>query len=570
MRSTTLSLALALLTVGCRVEGTLVETPFDLVLEVDTPTYGEFLGDAPATVTGRVTPINATLTVEGEVVDVDDQGRFTTTVPIDHAYRIVDVEASLLGQWERVRVPVFQGHDPVDTWPGGLTLRLTPSGLAHIGRGLGAMIDQMGWEQMILDQLPALDLGLLSLTPTGLTHDPTVVELLPAPDGLDVLASFRNVDILYDATFDIAGNVFTVPVTMGYDRVGMGARATPDVDAAGMLTLALSEGNIDLGEPDITIGQLDGWLLELLLSGLGSVVEPLGELLLDTVLGQIGTIELGGPYVFETDLLGTSMEVRLSDVFGDPNGLGAGLGVGINEPAAVGPLAIPTPHSDLPEVHAALGLHEGLMQLALAGELLDMLTQDIALPGFFGEVIGTAVRGLPGGDDAPEGEGWCMSVLPMDARVVRLQSGLDPWVVLYLPDVVLDIGVMDSGSCESWLVASLAFEVGLDVRNGQLLQMDLDIPEGAVLEYGADPGWEEDEVVAGLAGFMGTAMDLLGSQFSFDLGDLLGGLGDVSSDPMLGAFGEMDVRILGSEPLLDEAGNHPEGLYDISLGLWEE
>jgi hypothetical protein len=244
--------------------------------------------------------------------------------------------------------------------------------------------------------------------------------------------------------------------------------------------------------------------------------------------------------------------------------------VGINEPAVVGPLSVPTPKSDLPEVHAGLGLHEGVMHMALTGELLDMLTQEIALPGFFGEVIGAAVRGLPGGDDAPEGEGWCMSILPMDARVVRLQTGLDPWTVLYLPDVILDIGIMDSGSCESWLVASMALELGLDVRSGQLLTMDLEIPEGAVLEYGADPGWEESEVVDGLAGFMGTAMDLMGSQFSFDLGDLLGGLGDVSSDPMLSAFGEMDIRILDSQPLLDETGNQPEGLYDISLGLWDQ
>ncbi|MBW1879340.1 MAG: hypothetical protein JRI25_12665, partial [Deltaproteobacteria bacterium] len=45
-------LALALLVVGCRNEGTLVPTPIDIDLQVDTPTYGEFLGDAPATVTG--------------------------------------------------------------------------------------------------------------------------------------------------------------------------------------------------------------------------------------------------------------------------------------------------------------------------------------------------------------------------------------------------------------------------------------------------------------------------------------------------------------------------------------
>jgi len=46
-----------------------------LTLEVVTPTYGEFLGDASVEVQGLVSPIDATVTVNGEEVEVDEVAR---------------------------------------------------------------------------------------------------------------------------------------------------------------------------------------------------------------------------------------------------------------------------------------------------------------------------------------------------------------------------------------------------------------------------------------------------------------------------------------------------------------
>ncbi len=566
------SLAVLAATSACRNDRQFIVDIPTLEVEVFTPTYGEFLGDAPITVTGRVTPPAATLTVEGEAVAIADDGTFTTTLPVGHAYRIVDVEAAYDVQYERIRVPVFRGHDPVESWPGGLTMRLTPAGMERLGLGLGAMIDALGWEQMILDAIPSTDLGWLWLGATHVTHDPTAIELVPATSGMDMLVAFRKVDIHFAADFDVWGQQWSLPITVGYQRIGIGARAIPAVDGAGMLSLALQDANIVMQDPSITVAGLDAWLLEILLDGLGQLIEPIGQVLLDAVLDQFGSFDLGGPYVFETDLLGVPVEARLSDVFGDLGGLGAGLGLGLGEPATVGVLPIPVPTTLATNVHAQLGLHEGLLHLALVGGLLDMLTQDLELPGAIGELMGNAARNLPGGEDAPtDTEGWCLSVQPMDARVVRLQTGLMPWVVLYLPDVIVDLGYRENGACVSWLVTSLAFEVGLDVRAGRVISLDMQLPEGAVLEYGAQPGWEEGEVVSGLATFLNGALGLLGGQFQMDLGDLMGGLGDASgnADPLLGALGDLDLKIVDSQPVLDASGAPIEGLYAVSLQLWQ-
>jgi hypothetical protein len=188
--------------------------------------------------------------------------------------------------------------------------------------------------------------------------------------------------------------------------------------------------------------------------------------------------------------------------------------------------------------------------------------------GMFGDLIGNGIKALPGGSDAPDGDGWCLSIEPNSARVARLQEGVSPLAVMYFPDFQLNAGVITgaSGYCHEWLTASLAVEAGFVVKNGTELAFDLNVREGAVLLYGSESDWEEAEVVEGLGSFLEASMGLLGSQFSFDLADLMGG---GSSDDLFGAFGEMSIEIIDSEPLFDESGQHPEGLYAISVTLWE-
>ena len=79
----------------------------ELTLELTSPVYGQFMDDAAVQVEGVVYPPSALVWVEGEAVEVAADGSFLTEVLVDYAYRIVDAEASLDAQTERVRVPVY-------------------------------------------------------------------------------------------------------------------------------------------------------------------------------------------------------------------------------------------------------------------------------------------------------------------------------------------------------------------------------------------------------------------------------------------------------------------------------
>ncbi|MCO4745291.1 MAG: hypothetical protein KC912_10930 [Proteobacteria bacterium] len=555
----------ALSLVACKSDYDLTRAEDLIELAVTSPEYGEFLGDGPILVRGTISPPHAVVFVEGERVEHDNSGTFETELPLDYAYKIVDVEAEFYGARERVRVPVFDRHDPMDTFPGGLSARVTDAGLATVGDGLGPMIDGLGWQDMLLGIVPPIDTSLFSATPVGLTHAPSAIVIDGVPGGLDVGVALREVTILMDLS--IAGAA-PVPMELTYDEIRITLFAVPRVDADGMLFLELGEPAIELGEPTVTVdgasSLIMGFLLTAVSDGLGGLSGGLGGLL----GGALGEIPLGGPYAFDFDLLGLPVGLRLSDAGGDPEGALLGLGLGLGEPA---PTVFDVPYgSDLdPDTHAVIGLHEAPLHLAVTGGLLDMLDQDLELGGVFGDLIGNGIESIPGGDDAPEGDGWCLNISPQPAEVVRLQAGTAPLGVVYLPDVLIDVGRQQGSDCEPWLLASLAFELELEVERGTQIGLDLKITDGAVLDYKTTDDWDEAEVVEGLGGFIESSTGLLLGQFEFDLADLAGGLGGGGG---LGGLGDslppLELSIRDSQPLLDDQGNHPEGLFAISLGLF--
>ena len=283
----------------------------------------------------------------------------------------------------------------------------------------------------------------------------------------------------------------------------------PAVDDDGMVTMELTAAQIDFEDPDAQFGVLEGWVVEFVLDLVGEwVTEPLAESVLDVVLEQIGIIEIGGPFAFEFDLLGTSLDARLSDIYGDPEGLGMEIGLGIGEAAPTTALGIPAPPDDGGDAHASLGLHEGLFQIMIGDLVLDLLSQDIDLDGSFGDIIGGAMEALDGGDEAPDGDGWCFSISPGDAYAARLQEGIEPLAVVYLPDLQVDVGIRQGSVCEDWLSASLAVELGLAVTEGTKIGLDLEVVEGAVLAYGATE-YDEALVVEGLGNWVELAIGLL-------------------------------------------------------------
>ena len=539
-----------------------------LSLELTSPTYGEFMGSEAIVVAGVVSPPVATLMVEGQRVRPAKDGSFEVTLPVDHAYRIVDVEASLDGQVAEARVPVFRGHDPVETWPGGITARLLPAGLTKLGEAVGLLIDGLGWADQVNAVLPGYSDSNVSFTPVGLLHDPTVVELESTNDGLDAIFTLNNLTLNYDIEVPFIGLQETFII--GYEQVAIGGMLIPELDEDGLVYLSLTDAVIDLGDPIFELGFLQGCLFDIVVGALNDwIVEPLGELLLDFVLDSVGSIELGGPFEFDLDLLGTPLQAKLAKLVTEVDGLGLELGMGIGEPAPSAPLDLAIPGLGAPYssgAQATLAVHEGILQIVMADALLPYLSAGLDLGGSFGSIIGAGITQLPGGEQAPEGDGWCLSLDPGTAYVARMQEGTELLGTIYLPDFVIDTGIQQGGVCNTWLKASLAVELGLKLEDGSKLGLDLQVPEGKVLEYGATVD-DEDAVVAGLGDYLGGTLGLLaGSLLDIDLADLLSGLGGEGGL----SLGELEPKLVGSAPLLNEDGTWTEGLYAVSIKVWAD
>ncbi|MBN2799376.1 MAG: hypothetical protein JXX28_09540 [Deltaproteobacteria bacterium] len=550
---------LALALAACGGGGQIALQIDDLSLELDRPVYGEFVGDGPIEVSGRVSRPGAHVYVEGERVLTDADGRFTAQVPADAPYRIIDVGARLYGAAVKERVPVFRGHDPVETWPGGMTLRVGPEGLDHLGAMVGGMVDQMGWEDQLMAAFAPIDAGSFSLTPVGLRHLPTEVELIPAEEGMDAILSFK--DLTLEMILDVPDLGYSAPITVGWAEVNVGSRVIPWVDEEALVFLTVGDPIVDWVDPVLTVEGAESDLLALLLEAVSWLVEPVLEAGLGLIFDNLGELALGGPYAFEQDMMGTPLALRLTDLYGDTYGLGGELGLGLGAAALVEHPDLPVP-TDLPAgADAAIALHEGLFQV-LIGQLgvLDMLSQELTLSGTMGDLVGMGITALPGGDQVDEGDGWCLQLEPGTAWVTRLQTGLDPLASIYLPDFQVSVAPQYGRGCGTWLSASLAVELGLNVRNGTAIGVDLTVHEGAVLSYEAAEGtWDEDEVIEGLGQWVESTVGLLaGSMLQFDLADLFGG-----QTAMLGAT---QLSLVDSR-LMEEG---PEGLAEISLSLWGE
>jgi hypothetical protein len=542
-----------------------------LVLTVNSPLYGSFAGDSPSViVAGEVSDANAVVWIEGRQANVGGDGHFSVELDVPGAYRIIDVEAANPLAHLRERVPVFSGHDPMETWPGVVPLRVTPLGLDALGDTLEPTVDALGWEDSLFGALPTLDTGDLVFIPVGLTHEPTDVRLVPAESGLDMDIAFQ--DVVFEAEFELP-LLGADTLEIGFEEIVFGIEVQPEVDASGMLWLAFGESTIELTDPILQTGTFDPVILEDLLTGalggLGGAIEA-G---LDLLLGGIGALPLGGPIAFEMDLLGTPIALSIEDLYSDWDGLALVLGLDFGEAGADVALEAPTADDGHFASHAVLALHEGLFQALLASELLDLLTQDLELGGMLGAILDLPVRALPGGEAIPpEAAGWCLSLNPGEARVVRMTDDQESLAVLYMPDLQFDIGysTIDSATCVSWLEASLALEVGVGLDADAQLVLDIDVAEGAVLYYATTAPWNEQDVVGGLSGLLELATGLLGGGLG-DLGGLFGG-GETATGTSGGGadlLGLGSMEILDVRAVVDSEGHTVEGLKAMSLRLFE-
>lgn len=415
--------------------------------------------------------------------------------------------------------------------------------------------------------------------PTGLSHAPTTVVLAPDLTGIHVGAQIDDLTVDYVASVNLLGMWIDAPVSIGFGQVLITALATPVLDDQGMLSLEVGSPEIDMGDPIVQVFGSDVGLIETIIGfAVDGLVAPIGDMLAGVLLDQFQSMPLGGPFVYDTTLMGMDVDVRLSDIYTDPAGIGAGVGIGLDEPAPTDGFDIPAPFGGPPDEHLLLGVHEGVFQIAVDNlGVLDMLDQDIQLPGAFGEIIGLGVRALPGGDSAPQGDGWCLKLDPNPqdqlepAQVVRVSTdGIDPIATMYLPDLGVNVGISQNGVCTPWLDASVSAELGIRVTNGTTVGVDVHFVDGAVLSYAATTPWDEPGVITGLNRFLEGAIGLLGGQLQFDIGSLLGGLTvDPSQDPY-GLMSGLQPAIVSSRPLIGHDGQPVEGMAQIGLQLWAD
>lgn len=544
-----------------------------LTLNVASPAYGVFLGDSPAVVQGIVTPSHAVLEIEGQRVFPSEDGSFSVEVPVDAAYRNLDVRATLGTQEERWRTPVFRGEDPSLTWPGGVTLRLLPQGMERMGLYVGQMIDNTGWSTQIEALLPAYEGSLFQVRPVGVFHDPTVVDLYPADGTIGTGVTLGNLKLEYEAAVDAIG--LSVELSIAFAEIGIDATMTPWLDSDGILWLGLDNPAITLGEADVTLGPLDGWLTELIIDWVNQyVLAPLGDLLLGFVIDQFAELEVGGPLSTEMDLLGTPLSVALTELYTETLGLGADIGIGIGSPAATGSLGIVIPDETTPgteNADLAVAMHEGLLQVAMGDLLFSVFDSQLdGLLAMAGPILGNVFTALPGGEQAPAEAEWCFSFEPGDAYVARMHEGTAPLGSIYLPDFGIIAGTKTGAVCETWLDVTMALELDLVVEDGSKLGFAIHMPEGAVRSYGAE-GVDEQEVVTALGNALsGTLGALLGS-FSIDLADLAGAGGTTDpTNPLGGLLGELNIEIQDARRFDTGPAAEDESMYAVSLRLFPQ
>jgi hypothetical protein len=535
-------------------------TPEPLSLALTSPTYGAFLGEDGISVAGVVTPANAFVQVNGTTVYPDEAGVFVTVLPFDDRAVVVDVVAIAYDDRVREIVPVFDGTDPRLSDPGAIGGLLTPTGLDALEPTVADLVDSLGWQDLIFSALPTIDTDYVDLTPVSVTSTGTTADLTPEDGAIALSVTLHDVTILTDVAI-LDSFSFELGISLG--EVGLGAHATPWIDDDGMLGLTLADAIVEMGDVGLSV---EGWdipefITDLLFDPVADLVASLGEGLGDLLLDQVGDLPLGGPFAFDLDLLGTRLSAKLITLDTTPEGVGLGATIGYGEDAAdtmpdVATLGATTPSGLAYQLGAAV--HEGMFNVLLDETLAGFLDIDLKLEGEYGELLGAGIAALPGGWAIPDDhEGYCIGFHAGDARVVRLAAGTgSPMAQLWLPDMRVAIQTIQDGSCTDWLDASVFAVVDINLE-GTSLNLDFDVKRAIVLEYRAyeeDTSIDLDDVGTKLGAVVEGFAALALNQASFDLGDMLGGLGGLGVS--------LNPEIVSVEPLAEE------GRYGLYLNVF--
>ena len=197
----------------------------------------------------------------------------------------------------------------------------------------------------VSNQLPTIDNGTWGLTPIGILQDPTEVALSPVRAGIGVDFMLNNVGLEYEFWYnDPNFGSGTIPMLIQIEQIGIGATADPILESDGTLTLSLYDADLTMQNPEFVFNGNNASVLEWILqNGSQWILEPIAENLLEQLLTQIGTLELGGPLEFETDLMGSTLAVGLDELYGDRDGIALEMSLSVGETLSTDGSYVPIP-----------------------------------------------------------------------------------------------------------------------------------------------------------------------------------------------------------------------------------
>ena len=171
----------------------------------------------------------------------------------------------------------------------------------------------------------------------------------------------------------------SIPIVIQVEQIGIGATADPILESDGTLTL-FYDADLTMQNPQFVLDGTNASVLEWILqNGSQWILEPISENLLEQLLTSIGTLELGGPLEFETDLMGSTLAVGLDELYGDRDGIALEMSLSVGDTLATDGSYVPIPTMDdaHPDAQLAVALHEAVLDELVLGQVLPLLNQDL-------------------------------------------------------------------------------------------------------------------------------------------------------------------------------------------------
>ncbi len=516
-RSLALGLALALAVAGCREEGggagagsasvastaSGTNTGLDVMpptVVVSQPARGAFLPAGPVQVVGQVTDSQsgvASVTVQGNVVQLDPQGNFSTTVTLDEGVAPIQVMATDNAGNRTVRTISVETGDYLPASqivPDALTGRINSSGLALVQTiGANEIAALTSTLTTTLQAANPIFSGYgVSVSISSLSFGAPVCAITTSTTGLEIGITVPNLSAVVAASDSLG-----VPITTGTitaDLVSVTAVVDPTAGSTGQLAVsfptvdvAFQNFGMSLGGVLSFLGPTAGPLIEpVLVSQLQTLIQTDAPAELQKFLSQSTPLSLlGSPAVFSYFLDG---------VAADANGISFDVGINLeltpdpSYPASPGSLlsqgGLPTTPSTLPTADFSISetaLNRILHQAWQSGLLETTITPasvaqsfGVALP--IGETAQDLVDFLPALQGAIPGQYLASNIVykvrPLLPPTLKLMSGVtDPLRLRFGEfDVTASVDEGSGAFLDVFTVAIYAeIQLGFAIENGILV-----------------------------------------------------------------------------------------------------